>query len=254
MQIYLVQYTEPRLIVDIGPEEGESTPRLVVDGIQRPGTFVPTIYGTLFQDTDGQWGLRGLGYGPHTVRIRWQRTTILGIRKGARIDVPDVFVPNPPATLAGPRLWPPQNLLPYLWQAGFATEQQLLNALSIAVGESGLYTKARNWLPSQGFRPGTDVIGVWGPTAAWNVDHSQQGSSDRGLFQVNWYYHKQFTDRQCDDPEIACQTLWTMTGGGKDWRAWGFGAGAEHYSQYWDTAAHGYPALRPLVQAFLATK
>lgn len=238
-----------RTTVSLDVPIGDTSHVLVVDGARQPGKFVETHWvGALYQHPDGVWGWPGASYGGHTIKIQY-RTAAQPL-----LDTTSLNVGDPPPTLGTDRVWPAENLLPFLWDAGFRSERDLLYGLGIAVGEGGLYTHARNWLPSQGFRPAGDTLGVEGPAAAWNSGHSQQGSSDRGLFQVNWYYHSQYSDAQCDNPAEACRVLFTMTGGGADWSAWGFGAGGEHYSQYFDAAVHGYPALRPLVQTFIASK
>jgi hypothetical protein len=240
----LVKYDEKiqRTVISIKTTVGDNSFKLWVDDKRKDGTFEVTGYGTLYRHTDGEWGYPGGAYGLHDFRIKYRQPAEFGI---------NVMIDDPLPTLGNQRIWPAQNLLPYLWNAGFKTETQLLSALAIAVGEGGLYTKARNWLPSSGFRPSTDVIGVLGPESAWNSDHTRQGHSDRGLFQINSRWHFRFSDAECDDPTRACQIIYEMSANGTNFEAWGFGEGASYYSKYWDASVHGYPALRPLVQQFL---
>jgi len=88
---------------------------------------------------------------------------------------------------------------------------------------------------------------VQGPPAAWNRDHTQQGHSDRGLFQYNSYWFRHLTDAVCDDPALACTALKAHTDK-NGWGSWGWGKPIdEHYGQF-------MPELRPIVQQFLASK
>ncbi len=239
-----------RATVSAARGENDSNLLLLVDERVRLGTFIDTPYGALYRHTDGQWGLPDLGYGPHTFAVSYET------RSAAASPPAQAFVLNPPSTLGTDRIpvAHPEQLLPHLWDAGFRTERDLLYGLAIAVGEGGLYLKARNWVPDIGFRaPGT-VLGVEGPAAAWNADHTQQGHSDRGVYQINSKAWPAIPDADCDDPAKASKRVYEMSRAGTNWSPWGFGEGGEHYSQYFDAPAHGYPALRPLVKAFLASK
>lgn len=227
-----------RLTISLEVGRGDTLHRLLIDEVTQPGRFEETVYGWIYKHNDQQWGYPGSTFGPHQVAIQY------------RVQAPALKtsyeVGDPPSTLGHGRI-APEDLVPMLWDAGFRDEH-LLWGLAIARGESAYWYLARNWLPSSGFRPAGTVIGVPGPDAAWNQDHTQQGHSDRGLFQVNSRFHGRFTDYQCDDPPQACAVLWSMTGGGVDWRAWGMSKPIdEWYGRFFDE-------LRPVVETFLSTK
>lgn len=228
-----------RLVVSLEVGRGDTLHRLLIDEVTQPGRFIETGYGHLYQHTDGGWGWPGASFGTHAVAIQY-RVQAPALRS-------EFWVDDPPSTFGTEKI-APADLVPHLWAAGFRTEAHLTNGLAIAAGESGYFVRARNWLPSSGFRPAGTVIGVEGPAAAWNHDHTQQGHSDRGLYQINTRFHFRFDDAQCDDPAEAAKVLWSMTGGGVDWRAWGWAKPIEeHYAKH-------FPAARTIVQAFLAAK
>lgn len=238
--------------------EGDTVGPLIIDGgPKQPGMFTGSSYGWVYFGGDGLPGIPNLGYGPHVLTIRCQSTSGDGTSSTAttRNIVAQIGVPDPPPTFGDGRLdyHHPEVLLPFLWNAGFRDHDHLMWGMAIAEGESGLWPHARNWLPSSGFRPAGTVVGVQGPAAAWDAPHLRQGHSDRGLFQINSKAWPKFPDNACDDPAFACALVWAMTRSGSDWSAWGFGAGAAHYARFFDGDG-GYPPLRPLVAAFLASK
>lgn len=55
----------------------------------------------------------------------------------------------------------------------------------------------------------TNVAGNWPP-----------GSKDRGLWQINSYWHPEVTDRQAFDPASAAAAAYRISRGGQDWTPW----------------------------------
>ncbi len=240
---------EARTTVSCGVKAGDPAPdtwQLYVDGVRQGGTWVDTHWvGVLYRAQDGEWGHPRLTYGDHEYQVRVN---------GVRTELGGISVGNPRPTLGTGRL-SPVEVLHNLWAAGFRTEAHLLMGLSIAASESGFYPHARNWLPSSGPRPSTDIIGVQGPTAAW-WGRTQQGHSDRGLYQYNSLHHPDVSDAQADDPYQASVAMFRKTNGGTTWKPpWGVKdkTPEEWYGRLWDQSSSSFPALRPIVQQFLAT-
>jgi TPR repeat protein/peptidoglycan/xylan/chitin deacetylase (PgdA/CDA1 family) len=155
---------------------------------------------------------------------------------------------DPPSTYAGK-----QASLEYamnvLYAAGFHTEEQLLGGLGIAIGESDLWTAARNWQPQWGWRAQTDVIGVRGPNATWSKDKRQM-HSDRGMFQISSYWWPKISDEEADDPPLAAADIFNLSKGGTDFSIWdSFRSGRAQ--SHFDKPFSGWPALRPIVRHFL---
>ncbi len=230
-----------RATISVALDVEDTLRALIYDGGTRaPGTFVETPYGWLYKHSDGEWGLPGLGYGEHPIAVRKTRGTT------TTQMVATITVGKPPSTLGTDKITP-QALLAVLWSVGFHTEIALLNALSIARGESGFYVKARNWLPGDGFRPAGTQIGVEGPAAAWNQNHTLQGHSDRGLWQFNSKAWPSVQDWQTDDPLEAARVVWVASKQGTEWKPWGFDEDEHHYDSF-------HAELQPFVSQFLATK
>jgi hypothetical protein len=153
----------------------------------------------------------------------------------------------------GEQLTIPQAI-PFAYDAGFHTEDQLVTVVSIGVAESSLWTKFRHWHPEYGYRPATDVIGVQGPSTVWNADHTQQVHSDRGLWQISTHWWPQYNDARSDDPAEAARVVWEMSKGGTDFRPWDSWYKNKTAQRHYDEAYNGWPAVRPLVRQFLATR
>src|SRR4029077_9860236 len=129
--------------------------------------------------------------------------------------------------------------------------QGLLGAAALAIAESGLWTRARNWKPDQGYRDASEVIEVKGPPEAWSPD-GRQMHSDRGIWQISslWWLEP---DGVVDDPTKAAVIAYALSRGGCDFSAWNsFNSGAAQ--KHFDQAFEGGPPLRPLVKEFLAKK
>ena len=77
--------------------------------------------------------------------------------------------------------------------AGFSGES-LATIVAIAQAESSLVTNARNT----------------------NTD----GSIDRGILQINNYWHSEYSDAQCDDPATAFRAGWLISTHGTDFSQW----------------------------------
>jgi hypothetical protein len=138
------------------------------------------------------------------------------------------------------------------YDAGFRSEDTLLTAVAVAIGESGLWTAARNWKPEYGFRPASDEIGVRGPSSVWSED-GRQIHSDRGLWQLSSYWWPDFTDSVSDNPVAAARIAFVLSDSGSDfclWDSYAYGSAQRHY----DEAYKGWPPLRPIVEAFLSQK
>lgn len=138
------------------------------------------------------------------------------------------------------------------FRAGFRSEARLLAATSIAIAESSLNAKARNWHPEYGFRPKSDVLGVAGAPAVRSAD-GRQLHSDRGMWQISSHAWPRYTDAQCDDPIRAARVAFAISNGGTDFSPWdpyAAGTAQNHY----DHAIDGWPAVRPVVEAFLASR
>lgn len=155
---------------------------------------------------------------------------------------------DPPSTYAGKQVTL-EYAMNILYGAGFRTEDQLLGGLGVAIGESDLWTQARNWQPQWGWRPASDVIGVRGPNAAWSKDKRQM-HSDRGMFQISSYWWPKITDAEADDPALAADDIFHLSKNGTDFSIWdSFRSGRAQ--THFDKSFSGWPALRPIVRHFL---
>jgi len=76
----------------------------------------------------------------------------------------------------------------------------LIHAIAVALAESSGYTGARNVNPATETNP--------------------QATTDRGLWQINDYWHPEVTDAQADDPLEAARAAFRISGGGTDWSQW----------------------------------
>jgi hypothetical protein len=113
-----------------------------------------------------------------------------------------------------------------------------------------LITQNRNWHPEHGYRPASAVIGVQGPASVWNASHTQQLNSDRGLWQISSRWWPNISDAQADNPASAAVHIFNISNSGRDFSPWDSYVRGNSKS-YYDRSVDGYPALRPLVQAFL---
>lgn len=91
----------------------------------------------------------------------------------------------------------------YAVAAGF-TGSSLDTVLAIAQAESGLDTTARNVNTDSHTFPD----GHLGP------------STDRGILQINNYWHPEYSDAQCDDPAQAFAAGWTISAQGSNFTPW----------------------------------
>lgn len=133
--------------------------------------------------------------------------------------------------------------------AGFTTSDQLLAVLAIGVAESSLWSAARKWHPEYGYRPITDIIGVRGPPDVWK--NGRQMNSDRGLWQISSHWWPKHADAECDNVARAAHLVFDISEGGRNFRIWDpFKAG--RVQRHYDVAFNGWPALRPVVDDFLA--
>ncbi len=99
----------------------------------------------------------------------------------------------------------PQQTLSYANAAGFQGVGKYIIA-AIAQAESGLNTLAKNC-------------------------NNPGGTCDRGILQINNYWHPEVTDQQAYDPTQAFQAAFRISNGGKDFTPWTtFTSGA--YKQY----------------------
>lgn len=89
----------------------------------------------------------------------------------------------------------PAQVATYCGRAGF-TGTRLTRAVAVALAESG------------------------GKTDAVGVNHDSHRSRDRGLFQINSYWHKEVTDAQAFNPETAAAAAFRISKGGADWHEW----------------------------------
>lgn len=165
-------------------------------------------------------------------------------------DTGTAALSDPPSTLSGERLTL-KRVMSITFAAGFRTEEQLLPALATAISESALWTAARNWHPERGFRPASDTIATLGPPEVWR--DGRQMHSDRGLWQIASWAWGHYPDSVTDDPVAAAAVMFILTRGGTDFLIWDSfvsGRAQEHY----DRSINGWPRLRPVVRAFLATE
>lgn len=79
--------------------------------------------------------------------------------------------------------------------AGF-TGAGLTRAVAVALAESG------------------------GDTQAVNVNSDSHRSRDRGLWQINSYWHKEVSDAAAFNPATAAAAAYRISKGGKDWSPW----------------------------------
>jgi hypothetical protein len=137
------------------------------------------------------------------------------------------------------------------YDAGFHSEAQLLAVVAIAISESSLVVKQRNWHPEYGCRPASDTLGVALPAGACSGHANQQTHSDRGIVQISSHWWPQYTDAQADDPGNAMRIMFTISKSGTNFSPWDAHKSGYAPSHY-DKAVDGWPALRPLVREFLA--
>jgi TPR repeat protein len=179
-----------------------------------------------------------------------EQATALLIR--ANLPVPKEGEPtDPPTTYTGKRVSVP-SLVSTAFEAGFSSEEKLRMAVAVAVGESGLWTAARNWKPEWGFRQCDDDVTVTGPLSAWSDDQCQM-HSDRGLWQISSSWWPQYSDRDTDDTKKAASATFVLSKEGTDFSMWdSYQSG---YAQsLFDKSTDGWPALTPIVVNFLNSK
>ncbi len=59
-----------------------------------------------------------------------------------------------------------------------------------------------------------------GITNARNVNSDSHRSVDRGLWQINSYWHREVSDACADDPACAAKAAFRISNGGGDWSQW----------------------------------
>ncbi len=59
-----------------------------------------------------------------------------------------------------------------------------------------------------------------GQTDARNVNSDSHRSVDRGLWQINSYWHREVSDRCADTPACAAAAAYRISNGGRDWSQW----------------------------------
>lgn len=84
----------------------------------------------------------------------------------------------------------------YAQNAGFSGAG-LINILAIALAESGLNTEAKNC-----------------------SGNTPSGSCDRGILQINSYWHKGVSDQCAYDPQCAFQNAFVISNGGQSFSPW----------------------------------
>jgi peptidoglycan hydrolase-like protein with peptidoglycan-binding domain len=99
--------------------------------------------------------------------------------------------------------------------AGFAGNK-LVDSVSVALAESGVYiARTDEWFCD--------------PIARF-VNLGNPRSVDRGVFQINDYFHPDVTDDEADTPASAAKEAYRISKGGTDfspWATWGSGAAAK---------------------------
>jgi hypothetical protein len=189
-----------------------------------------------------------------TATRRWMRlatavvivASLAGVAHGASAATAD-----PPSTYAGSHLTV-QQATHHAYNAGFHTEKSLLAVVAIAIAESRLVTKARNWHTDLGYRPANAKIGVQGPPSAWNRAHTRQLNSDRGMWQISSHSWPQYKDVQTDSPATAATIMFTISHHGTNFSAWDTYTSG-NARKYYDARHDGWPAIRPIIRAFLAS-
>ena len=150
-----------------------------------------------------------------------------------------------PSSYSGTRLTYAQAAR-YGYEAGFTNEDDLVTMVSIGVAESSLDVGARNWHPEYGCRPATDDIGLVGPASVWDSTHARQLHADRGAWQISSHWWPEFADADTDDPATAAEAFRSIYLQGRGFVEW------DTYNS--GSAARWYSAVRPAVQAFLASR
>lgn len=92
-----------------------------------------------------------------------------------------------------------QDIVKIAQKAGF-TDESLVVAVSIALAESGGNTTARN---------------VNGPTSG-----CPNGSTDKGLWQINDCYHNEVSELCADTPSCAAQQAYKISNNGTNFHPW----------------------------------
>ena len=88
--------------------------------------------------------------------------------------------------------------------AGF-TGTRLVDAVSVALAESGQYfSKTAQWY--------CDPVARFVNTKTYTVD--------RGVWQINNYYHPDVTDYEADSPALAAREVYRISGQGTNFKAW----------------------------------
>jgi len=209
--------------------------------------------GRPYSATQGKAGMRTNAHEFNVTRrcMRLGVAVVIVVSLTGVARVASAAIPDPPSTYAGSHLTV-QQATHHAYNAGFHTEKSLLAVVAIAIAESGLVTKARNWHPEFGYRPAAAKIGVQGPAAAWNRAHTRQLNSDRGMWQISSHSWPQYKDAQTDSPTTAAQIMFTISKHGTNFTPWDTYTSG-NAQKYYDARHDGWPAIRPIIRAFLAS-
>lgn len=109
------------------------------------------------------------------------------------------------------------SLVSILKAAGFEGEG-LRKAYAIAMAESGGRADARG------------------------VNKDSRHTVDRGLFQINSYWHREVTDAQAYNAVEAAKAAFRISGGGTNWSQWSTMGGDRYKKYYGEAAGIGDPA------------
>lgn len=166
----------------------------------------------------------------------------------AYTDPPDDFTPTDPTTekmsilsnMLGGGSADPMEALMELVQ-GRAMETTTTGDPGIEVTGSGIQALVQA-AKAAGFSGDALVTAVAvgmaeskGDPKARGVNKDKHKSVDRGLWQINDYWHKEVSDEEAYNPATNAQHAFRISGGGKNWTPWTtFKTGA--YKQYIDDA------------------
>ncbi|MBE3567046.1 MAG: hypothetical protein IMW90_15105 [Thermogemmatispora sp.] len=96
-------------------------------------------------------------------------------------------------------------------QAGFSPSRAVI-ASAIALAESGGNSSAQHWNP---------------PDPVRHIP----ASLDRGLWQINTYYHSEVSDQCAYDPSCAANAAYRISNAGSDWHQWATWTSGAYLSQ-----------------------
>ncbi|MFK8912527.1 transglycosylase SLT domain-containing protein, partial [Streptomyces sp. YS-3] len=145
-----------------------------------------------------------------------------------------------------------------------ATATSLLLGAGVLVGASPAYAAPSDLCAQVGYNAGfrgeslVTAVAValaessCDPTAT-NVQNNTPPSTDRGLWQINSYWHREVDDACAFDPQCNANAAFTISSGGANWQPWStYNAGAHlrHMDEARaavDRLGHHEPGPAPLV-------